>query len=140
MNITDIDDKIIKRARQNYLYDKYVADNQRSLEQLLSDQKTMFEHFNHTIQKNTDPDKKIMLLNSHRQMNEAIYVLENAVKSNDCEKIDAAKEYFLKQVRDPLSDWLDTIEGSSVTENSIFEALPRYWEEEFHKDMAALNV
>lgn len=27
MNITDIDDKIIKRARQNYLFEKYVAEN-----------------------------------------------------------------------------------------------------------------
>lgn len=140
MNITDIDDKIIKRARQNYLYDKYTINNQRSLEQLLSDQKIMFEHFNQTIKKNTDPDKKIMLENSLCQLNEAVNVLENAVKSNDNEKIDAAREYFLRQARDPLSDWLDSKEGSTVTENSIFEALPRYWEEEFHKDMAALNV
>lgn len=36
MNITDIDDKIIKRARQHYLYDKYV-DEKRSLEQVIKD-------------------------------------------------------------------------------------------------------
>lgn len=64
MNITDIDDKIIKRARQNYLYDNYITSvDDRSLEQLLSDQKDVFEHFNQTIRKNTDPDKKIMLEN-----------------------------------------------------------------------------
>lgn len=38
MNITDIDDKIIKRARQNYLYEKYVAEN-RPLNEVLSDAK-----------------------------------------------------------------------------------------------------
>lgn len=38
MNITDIDDKIIKRARQNYLFEKYVAEK-RSLEQVLKDAK-----------------------------------------------------------------------------------------------------
>jgi cysteinyl-tRNA synthetase len=36
MNITDIDDKIIKRARQNHLYDKYVAEG-HSLEKILDD-------------------------------------------------------------------------------------------------------
>ena len=34
-----------------------------------------------------------------------------------------------------MSDWLDSSLGSSVTDNSIFESLPRYWEGEFHKDM-----
>lgn len=39
-----------------------------------------------------------------------------------------------------LSDWLDSTLGSGVTDNSIFSELPRFWEAEFHKDMAALNV
>ena len=39
-----------------------------------------------------------------------------------------------------ISDWLDSSLGSSVTDNSIFESLPRYWEGEFHKDMQDLNV
>ena len=30
--------------------------------------------------------------------------------------------------------------GSSVTDLSIFSKLSQLWEEEFHKDMAALNV
>lgn len=38
MNITDIDDKIIKRARQNYLFDKYLKEK-LSLEQVLADAK-----------------------------------------------------------------------------------------------------
>ena len=37
--------------------------------------------------------------------------------------------------KDLVSDWLDSSLGSSVTDNSIFESLPRYWEGEFHKDM-----
>lgn len=32
MNITDIDDKIILRARRNHLFDEYVADPYRSLD------------------------------------------------------------------------------------------------------------
>lgn len=60
MNITDIDDKIIKRARQNYLYEKYLAES-KSLEQILSDHKEVLTQFNEVIAKNTDPDKKILL-------------------------------------------------------------------------------
>jgi cysteinyl-tRNA synthetase len=36
MNITDIDDKIIKRARQNHLYDEYLKKN-HNLEKILDD-------------------------------------------------------------------------------------------------------
>lgn len=38
MNITDIDDKIIKRARQNYLFEQYSLDK-RPLDIVLSDAK-----------------------------------------------------------------------------------------------------
>lgn len=47
---------------------------------------------------------------------------------------------MLQDAKDPLSDWLDSRLGSSVTDNSIFNILPRFWEGEFHKDMDALNV
>lgn len=60
MNITDIDDKIIKRARQNYLFDRYAAEA-RPLEQVLGDHKEVLTQFNEVIAKNTDPDKKILL-------------------------------------------------------------------------------
>lgn len=60
MNITDIDDKIIKRARQNYLYDQYV-NSSISLEQILSDHKEVLDQLNDVIAKNTDADKKTLL-------------------------------------------------------------------------------
>lgn len=60
MNITDIDDKIIKRARQNYLFEKYVNET-KSLEQILDDHKDVLNQFNDVIAKNTDADKKVML-------------------------------------------------------------------------------
>lgn len=60
MNITDIDDKIIKRARQNYLYEKYVNEN-KPLEQLLADHDKVAEQFNEVIRNNTDPDKGVLL-------------------------------------------------------------------------------
>lgn len=47
---------------------------------------------------------------------------------------------MLKSAKDPISDWLDHKYGATVTDNAIFTSLPRYWENEFHKDMKALNV
>lgn len=47
---------------------------------------------------------------------------------------------LLESSKDLLADWLDKQFGSQVTENSIFFNLPKFWEEEYHKDMEALNV
>lgn len=62
MNITDIDDKIIKRARQQHLYERYVAEEAgRSLEQLLDDQQQVMDAFQAQVAKEQDADKKVML-------------------------------------------------------------------------------
>lgn len=73
-------------------------------------------------------------------MTGAVDKLTAAVKSNDESQILEAKHNFLQQSKDPLANWLDVKEGSNVTEHSIFEKLSRHWEDEFHKDMSALNV
>jgi cysteinyl-tRNA synthetase len=62
------------------------------------------------------------------------------VKENNDEKIKAARCDLLKSAKDPISDWLDHKYGATVTDNAIFNSLPRYWENGFHKDMKALNV
>lgn len=49
-------------------------------------------------------------------------------------------QVLLQEAKDILSEWLDAKLGSQVTDNSIFSKLPKFWEEEYHKDMAALNV
>ncbi|PSN55382.1 Cysteine--tRNA ligase [Blattella germanica] len=138
MNITDIDDKIIKRARQNYLYERYLAED-HSLKKNLDDAKNVLELFSETVKKATDPDKKLMLEKVLAKMTAAVEQLEIAVKSNDEGKTKEAQEVFLREARDPLSEWLDHLEGHTVTDNSIFTKLPRYWEAQFHEDMDALN-
>lgn len=42
--------------------------------------------------------------------------------------------------KDAFSEWLDGLYGATVKDNAIFSKLPKYWEQEFHKDMDALNV
>lgn len=78
MNITDIDDKIIKRARQNYLYEKYVKEN-NSLDIILDDVKEVMLIFENTVKTTTDPDKKCMLEKILLKMTVAIENLERAI-------------------------------------------------------------
>lgn len=73
-------------------------------------------------------------------MTEANVNFQIAIKSGNANSIETAKLNFLQQSKDAFADWLDRKFGSTVTENSIFEKLPRFWENEFHKDMNALNV
>lgn len=139
MNITDIDDKIIKRARQNHLYQEYVKASP-ALEKILDDYAEVLKVFNGKLQENTDPDKKTMLEGMITRMEAGVKRLTEVVQQADEQKVAEEQRAFLECIKDPLSDWLDTQMGAGVTENSIFESLPRYWENEFHLDMELLNV
>lgn len=86
MNITDIDDKIIKRARQNYLYEKYVEEN-HDLNGTLDDAKRVMSTFENTVKATTDPDKKCMLEKMLSKITMAIENLEKAVREKDDGKI-----------------------------------------------------
>lgn len=83
---------------------------------------------------------KVLIVFIFHRITEAIDILTEATKSGNAERIEEAKKNFLVQSKDALADWLDKKEGAAITDNSIFEALPRFWEDAFHKDMAALNV
>ncbi|XP_015599244.1 cysteine--tRNA ligase, cytoplasmic [Cephus cinctus] len=139
MNITDIDDKIIKRARQNHLYEKYIEE-QHSLDQVLEDAKKVMAAFEDTVRTTIDADKKSMLVKMLSKVKLAVENLEQAVRANDEAKIKEFQEALLREARDPLAEWLDKTKGDSVTENSIFSKLPQFWESEYHKDMDTLNV
>ncbi len=137
MNITDIDDKIIKRARQNHLYENY-ARQERDVEALRSDVKEAVDRLINQMKTTTDPDKKTMQEGMLSKVNAAIEKLSKALESKN--GVDEAQQSLLIAAKDVLCDVLDSKLGSGVTENAIFASLPRYWEEEFHKDMAALNI
>lgn len=66
--------------------------------------------------------------------------LKTAVENKIDSDIMKAKSDLLKSAKDPISEWLDKKLGVTVKDNAIFSSLPRYWENEFHKDMKALNV
>ena len=85
MNITDIDDKIIKRARQNHLYEKYVNEN-HNLDIVLEDAKSVMVTFQETLKTTTDNDKKSMMEKMLLRVKLAVEALEKAVASKDEEK------------------------------------------------------
>ncbi|XP_074660853.1 cysteine--tRNA ligase, cytoplasmic-like isoform X2 [Tubulanus polymorphus] len=138
MNITDIDDKIIKRARQSYLWEKYLSESSRSDDQLIADIETAEKPFSIKCSAETDPDKKNMLEKMLTNVNKALTDIKGAQKSK--QNIDDARKNLLKNAKDVMSDWLDGKHGSEVTDNSIFAELPKKFEEEYHEDMESLNV
>uniref|UniRef100_A0A667WNS5 Cysteine--tRNA ligase, cytoplasmic n=1 Tax=Myripristis murdjan TaxID=586833 RepID=A0A667WNS5_9TELE len=140
MNITDIDDKIIKRARQNYLLDQY-KEKQPSAAQILQDVLTARGPFQASLAGATDPDKKQMMERLDAAVTAALAPLQTALESGAAaDVVQSRAQVLLEQAKDLLADWLDKQFGSQVTENSIFSILPNYWEGEYHKDMEALNV
>lgn len=139
MNITDIDDKIIKRARQNHLYENYVAAN-HSFEKILADTKMSEDLLMNELKTVTDPDKKSMMTVVSQKISKAIAAVEASAKADDSENLKENMKALLKEARDPISNWLDKTEGANISEHSIFSVLSRFWESAFHKDMEALNV
>ena len=75
-----------------------------------------------------------------KTLTEAVSQVQAAFDKGSEAEIKTAEENLLVKAKDLLSDWLDKEKGSTVTENSIFSKLPQYWEEQYHKDMEALNV
>ncbi|XP_072390660.1 cysteine--tRNA ligase, cytoplasmic [Diabrotica undecimpunctata] len=139
MNITDIDDKIIKRARQNYLFKKYVDEN-HPLESVLADAKLVLQNVQSRVKTTTDLDKKNMLEKMLTRLAASVEELEESVKSGDSLKVENSKQQFILDGKDPISEWLDQKQGDTVRDNAIFSSLPRHWEQQFYKDMDALNI
>lgn len=81
MNITDIDDKIIRRARQNYLFEQY-REQKPSAAQLLKDVGDAMKPFSVKLNETTDPDKRQMLERIQNSVKLATEPLEQAVHSN----------------------------------------------------------
>ncbi|KAK0136729.1 Cysteine--tRNA ligase, cytoplasmic [Merluccius polli] len=140
MNITDIDDKIIKRARQNYLLEQY-KEKKPEASQILQDVLSARGPFQEKLVETTDPDKRQMLERLDAAVSAVLGPLQAAVDSKaPAHLIQSQAEELLETAKDLLADWLDNQFGSQVTENSIFSTLPKYWEGEYHTDMDALNV
>lgn len=140
MNITDIDDKIIFRARRNHLLEKYIEEN-NSLEKILEDVNSALKSYSVKMENTTDEDKKNMFCRIIEKVKSSVSRLKHLQTSNsDSDSMKSALKELLDDASDPLSTWLDTKFGSNITEQRIFAKLTQHWENEFHNDMKALNI
>lgn len=141
MNITDIDDKIIFRARRNHLLEKYIEEANPP-DKILDDVNSALGPYSAKMDSTTDADKK----NMYFKIIEKVKLCHSRLKellttnSGSDEVVRSATQELLRQASEPLSAWLDSQFGSDVTDHRIFAKLTQHWEDEFHKDMEALNI
>ncbi|OVF10261.1 putative cysteine--tRNA ligase [Clavispora lusitaniae] len=149
-NVTDIDDKIIISARQQYLFEQKIANvyTEKTPELVEQVKGYLGEYvsknlpdFSGDLEKDLLPwiasldltalavsaPKLPMHANASKRAHEAIF---GAAPFAD----------FLSAVEEVCVPSLDAKYGSSVVEPSIFKKLPAYWENSFNEDMAKLNV
>lgn len=88
MNITDIDDKIIKRARQLHLFEEYVktATDKKTVQK---DVLLALDDLKENIEK-IDPDKKTMTLKAIEKLTSVSQLVETTDNLKVCKK----KKYF----------------------------------------------
>ncbi|KAK9370943.1 tRNA synthetases class I (C) catalytic domain-containing protein [Lipomyces kononenkoae] len=156
-NVTDVDDKIIIRARQNYLYERYIEQNPTVTQSVLD---KITESWKYYAEKNL-PAAPTSSLSAFAEWASQVDVPTEAkenpkfsmhlaalksahgalTSSNDvAANGDKSSKDVLEAAKDVLILLLDKEEGADVRDPAIFRDLPAYWERRFNDDMRALNV
>lgn len=141
MNITDIDDKIIKRARSNYLFDKYVTETMTKLnnsatpatfDTVNQELKNALDNYVERKKNESDPDKTAMI----RKIIESSSKIIQSMQQNPA----TISQESLNNLKDILAEELDSKLYHTVSDPEIFKILTVKFEQEFHKDMLKLNI
>lgn len=136
MNITDIDDKIIKRARSNHLCDKFIestlASDDNNKQTLIVQLKQMITDYQARRADEKDPAKLEMIANIIKASNQGLEQIETS--QNRLTKDN------LEQLRDVISDDQDIKFAHTVSDHGIFKSLTLRFEQEYHEDMQKLGV
>eukprot|EP00128_Syssomonas_multiformis_P017345 Colp12_sorted_trinity150504_noHs@2965 len=133
MNVTDIDDKIILKARRTYLFNKYKSEGHSLVDvRATVDEAVAAYRVKHAEEK--DEAKKEMLGKQLAKIDSTMATLSSA--SNDAEAV----ARLLEVAEDAVAQSLDAKYRDTVTDNELFLLTARHWEAEFHKDMKDLNV
>ncbi|KAL3680926.1 hypothetical protein R1sor_023882 [Riccia sorocarpa] len=159
MNITDIDDKIIHRARRNYLLNQYLSTVGSYLEKVQQDLESHFpveiakqrkkveeaeiELSNSVsgLQKKTLDEKVKQEQLKLNKLEEALKLVQEKVKeANALGGQEGIKILLSPGATDVLTSRLDAEGGSEVTDHAIFRSHAAKYEKEFFEDMASLGV
>lgn len=158
MNITDVDDKIINKARRNYLLEQYLATayeaktvlsdlNVAFEEEILKQEKKLkvaqneFDEATSSRRKDELADKikqEQLKLQKVQELNRAVKErTEKALATGGKSGIDLL---ISDGVGDVLASYLDAKQGSTVTDLAIYRAHASKYEKEFLEDMQNLGV
>jgi cysteinyl-tRNA synthetase len=151
MNITDIDDKIILRARRNYLFEKYKEEHRVVDAVVIEELKEAWAHYRKKLsEKLTEKNNVLQKLekgNKKELENEILLLeekLEEATKSeNEVTSVTSGDISLIDRAKEPLSEMLDAKFGSKLDQNLIKELCRQHsqkYEQEFMDDMRALGV
>lgn len=159
VNVTDIDDKIILRARQNKLLDDYRTTT--TLDQLAHDinneicakkDDTYWQKKRQALQKDIDTaaeearakNKEPMAAKDVELQFKAFDIGRDIFETAKTAALEALgsknAEKAVEEFADELKKWLDETKGSDVTDNLIFEGHARKFEASFWDDMEKLGV
>lgn len=139
---SDIDDKIIKRARQEYIYGQY-AESTKDIQKITNDVTLALDFYVKGTLVETDPDKKNMREKCLQNIREVMESVEKEINSNPDDKdlMAQQRQILLRGCKDVLYEWLDKKRPQDeVFDNEIFGQFSKKWEDEYFKDMTALNV
>lgn len=137
--MTDIDDKIIKRARQDYLYNQYCS-KVKEIPQISSDVTMAIDFYVQETLKTTDLEKRGVREKTLEKIKTVIENVEGDIKKNTS-NVNEQRATLLAGSKDILYEWLDShVPPETIFENEIFGVFAKYWEKEYFKDMEALGV
>lgn len=141
MNITDIDDKIIKRARSEFLCDQFMkkfikeADKR---ELLLSEIKDSIQNYQVRRLDEKEHAKLSMINNIMSSSNQALERLVKVVSQPD--QSEEELMLLLEKLREVIRDEQDTKLAHTVSDHKIFKRLATKYENEFNQDMNDLGI
>ncbi|KAI7894869.1 cysteinyl-tRNA synthetase [Mucor mucedo] len=166
-NVTDIDDKIILRARQEYLFKVMKGETTELSQKLIEQTEEAWLEYAESKLKKLDPSlfalakanwtdfaakmtpeevAKAIILDPKYKMNfTALDTSYTAIQNAKSQlekgiKTKEAAQQLLDASQDTLSAWLDARKGSEVNDPKVFRDLPAFWEAKYFEDMEALNV
>ena len=158
MNITDIDDKIIKRARVNALLHEYaakaqhadLAQTEKDIAAALDahagrlrskDESLRTQRAGKLTRKEVDEvEEKLKELTLQTEMFQATKARIDQILSQSVADTNNKRNALLSAASDLLGEWLDESSRSRHFSNDIFEDHARRYETQFMEDLAALNV
>lgn len=143
-NVTDIDDKIIIAARQQYLFEEKL---EKKFTQVNEDLKSQVSAYvdaytsaNLTEFKGGDFGEWAKSVDPSQQSPKFPMHLKAVKTAKEALATETNISSFLEAIKDVAQWGLDKEFGHTVNDPSIFRLLPAFWEGKYDEDMARLNV